>query len=186
MIGDVSHAAGAWTWHPHPVVWALLAGPRRVPCWSIGGSRRASSPPPSWPRRRALRFAGAVVLAGVCLGWPLGDLAAHWSLSALVLQRCLLVLAVAPLLLAGLPDDLIRWLTRPAPVDALLVRVLRPPVAVVTVTVLLVGSMAPGVGRRPVPSTVARGALALVCWPPDSSCGCRSWAGSPASPDPGR
>ena len=95
-------------------------------------------------------------------GQPLGDLAAHWSASALVLQRCVLVLGVAPLLLAGLPDDLIRRLTRPAPVDALLVRVLHPPVAVITVTVLLVGSMAPVLVAAQSSSAVARAALALV------------------------
>ena len=83
------------------------------------------------------------------MGWPLGDLAAHWSLAALVLQRCVLVLAVAPLLLAGLPDDVLGWATRPAPVDAVLLRLVRPPVAVAVVTVLLVGSMVPASGRGP-------------------------------------
>jgi len=101
-------------------------------------------------------------VTGITLGWPLGDLAAHWSLSALVLQRCLLVLAVAPLLLAGLSDQLIRWMTRPAPVDAVLIRVLRPPVAVVTVTVVLVVSVLPAPVAAQSNSLVARGALALL------------------------
>jgi cytochrome c oxidase assembly factor CtaG len=96
------------------------------------------------------------------MGWPLGDLAAHWSLAALVLQRCILVLAVAPLLLSGVSDDLIRWLTRPAPVDALLVRVVRPPVAVITVTVLLVGSMAPGLVAAQSSSAAARAGFAVL------------------------
>ena len=56
-------------------------------------------------------FAGSMVLIGLSLGWPLGDLAAHWALCALVLQRCLRA-GRWPLLLAGLPDDLIRWLSR--------------------------------------------------------------------------
>ena len=136
--------SGPWAWHPHLLSWGALAlvgvatvlGHRRL-------ARRVDAPLP-WPRARAWRFAGGLVLIGICMGWPLGDLAAHWSLSALVLQRCILVLAVAPLLLSGLSDDLVRWLTRPAPVDALLVRVVRPPVAVIAVTVLLVSSMAPG------------------------------------------
>jgi cytochrome c oxidase assembly factor CtaG len=96
------------------------------------------------------------------MGWPLGDLAAHWAATALVFQRSLLVLAVAPLLLAGLSDELIRRLTRPAGVDAVLVRVLRPPVAVVTVTVLLVGSMAPSLVAAQASSAAARAGLALV------------------------
>ena len=49
----------------------------------------------------------------VALTWPLADLAAHWSLTALVTQRLILLMAVAPLLLLGLPYDVVQWLTRP-------------------------------------------------------------------------
>ena len=154
--------SGPWAWHPHLLSWGALAlvgvatvlGHRRL-------ARRVDAPLP-WPRERAWRFAGGLVLIGICMGWPLGDLAAHWSLSALVLQRCILVLAVAPLLLSGLSDDLVRWLTRPAPVDALLVRVVRPPVAVIAVTVLLVSSMAPGLVAAQSSSAAARAAFALL------------------------
>ena len=162
MTGGVAVADGAWSWHPHLLLWAVLAGASVA---VVVGHRRLlrSAPAPlPWPLRRRWRFAGAVMVAGCTMGWPLGDLAAHWSLSALVLQRCLLVLAVAPLLLAGLPDDLMAWLTRPAPVDAILLRVLRPPVAVVTVTVVLVASMAPALVAAQAASPAARGALALV------------------------
>ena len=54
---------------------------------------------------------------------------------------------VAPMLLLGLPHDVLEWATRPAIVDATLVRLRRPPVAIATVTVVLVGSMAPAVVR---------------------------------------
>ncbi len=134
---------GAWAWHLHPVLWGALALVGLAAAAAHRRVARRTDPPAPWPRTRALRFAGGLVLFGVCLGWPLGDLAAHWSLSALVLQRCVLVLGVASLLLSGLSDELIRRLTRPAPVDALLVRVMRPPVAVIVVTVIAVGSMAP-------------------------------------------
>ena len=153
---------GAWAWHPHLLLWGVLAAIGL--CTALAHRRLAyTSPDPvTWPAWRARRFAAGLVLVGICMGWPLGDLAAHWSASALVLQRCLLVLAVAPLLLAGLPDDLIRRLTRPAPVDAVLVRVLRPPVAVLTVTVLLVASMAPVLVAAQASSPAARAGLALV------------------------
>jgi len=157
-----STTGGAWSWHPHLIVWLLLA----VVSASVAVLHRrllaSSTHPQAWPRSRIQRFAGAMVVAGITLGWPLGDLAAHWSLSALVLQRCLLVLAVAPLLLAGLPDDVIHWLTRPAAVDALLIRVLRPPVAVVTVTVILVISVLPPLVAAQASSVAARGALVLL------------------------
>jgi len=157
-----STTVGSWSWHPHLLLWAILAG---VSIGTAVGHRRlcrASPHPEQWPRSRIFRFAAAVLVTGITLGWPLGDLAAHWSLSALVLQRCLLVLAVAPLLLAGLSDQLIRWMTRPAPVDAVLIRVLRPPVAVVTVTVVLVVSVLPAPVAAQSNSLVARGALALL------------------------
>jgi cytochrome c oxidase assembly factor CtaG len=109
----------------------------------------------------------------VALTWPVADLAAHWSLTALVTQRLILVLAVAPMLLLGLPHDVLEWATRPPVVDATLVRLRRPPVAIVTVTVLLVGSMAPPLVRAQASSTVVRGALfgamllaGLVLWLP--------------------
>jgi cytochrome c oxidase assembly factor CtaG len=83
------------------------------------------------------------------------------------------VVAVAPMVLCGLPYDLIQWLTRPAPVDAVLVRLTRPPVAIITVTVLLVGSMTPVMVRAQSTSPVARGLIdaaillaGLVLWVP--------------------
>ena len=154
--------AGPWAWQPHPVLWAFLAtlgvGVALLHRRLIGATAR----PAPWPRVRIVRFVGALVVALLALGWPLGDLAAHWSLCALVLQRSVLVLAVAALLLSGLPDDVLAWVTRPAPVDAVLLRVLRPPAAVVTVTVLLVGSMLPPVVAAQSHSAVARALLAVV------------------------
>jgi cytochrome c oxidase assembly factor CtaG len=73
-----------------------------------------------------------------------------------------LVLAVASLLLSGLPDDVLAWATRPALVDRLLLRILWPPAAVITVTVLLVGSMVPPLVAAQSNSPVARGVLAVV------------------------
>jgi len=153
---------GAWDWHPHLLLWGVLVAVGVATVLADRRLVRTSPHPVTWPRSRALRFAAGLVLIGVCMGWPLGDLAAHWAATALVFQRSLLVLAVAPLLLAGLSDELIRRLTRPAGVDAVLVRVLRPPVAVVTVTVLLVGSMAPSLVAAQASSAAARAGLALV------------------------
>ncbi len=158
---------------PHVALWAVLAV---VSAAVVLGHRRlqhGDAGREDWPRADMVRFAGAVAVTGIALGWPLGDLAAHWSLSALVLQRVLLVLAVAPLLLRGLPYDLLRWLTRPAPVDAALTGLARPPVAVAFVTVVLVGSMLPAAVALQASSAVGRGLLAaavlvagLVLWIP--------------------
>jgi len=106
--------------------------------------------------------AGAWATAAVATTWPLGTVAAHWSLTALVVQRVLLVLVVAPLGLLGLPYDLIQWLTRPRIVDAVLLRLHRPPLAVPVVTVLVVGSMLPAMVRAQASSALGRGLLDLA------------------------
>ena len=166
-------AVGPFAWQPHLVTGlALVVGVAAV----VLGHRRlsASSPHPvRWTRRQVLQFAGAAVTAAAALTWPLADLAAHWSLTALVVQRVLLVLVVAPLLLLGLPYDVLQWATRPAGVDAVLLRLQRPPVAIITVSVLLVGSMTPFFVHAQSTSWPARGALAgavvvagLVLWIP--------------------
>ncbi len=165
--------AGPYVWDPHLIAWsvllaaggAVIAGHHRI--------ERSSEHPIPWTRRQVTAFGGAWVSAAVALTWPLGTVAAHWSLTALVVQRLLLILVVAPLLVLGLPYDLIQWLTRPRVVDAVLLRLHRPPVAIPVVTVLVVGSMTPVLVRAQASSVVARGAMdlallvaGLVLWMP--------------------
>ena len=136
---SVSDGGGPYAWDLHLVAWmAIVAGVVAV----LVGHRRlqGSRPDPvPWTRKEAWQFAGGCLSAVLALTWPLADLAAHWSLIALIVQRLLLVLAVPSLLLYGLPFEVVRWLTRPAPVDAFLDWVRRPLVAVIWVTVTMVG-----------------------------------------------
>lgn len=113
-------------------------------------------------RRQAASFIGAMVAALVALTWPLADLAATRSLTALVVQRLLLVLAVPPLALIGLPDLAFARLTRPSAVDALLQRTSRPGVAIAVVTVIAVGTLTTGAVDAQASSWAARGALDLL------------------------
>ncbi len=153
---------GPYAWDPHLAVWVvLLAGVGLV----VGGHRRlvrTGRPPIPWTRRQMVTFGGACAASVVALTWPVADLAAHWSLIALVVQRLILLMAVAPMLLLGLPYDVIQWATRPAPVDAVLAQVQRPLVAIATVTVLVIGSMTPVLVRAQASSPVARGVLDLI------------------------
>jgi cytochrome c oxidase assembly factor CtaG len=115
-----------------------------------------------WARRDVAIFAGACAATLLALTWPLADLAAHWSLTALVIQRLILLLAVAPLLLLGLPYDVVERITRPAVVDALLGRCQRPASAIVLVTILTVGSMIPPVVDAQSSSPLLRAGLAVT------------------------
>jgi putative membrane protein len=112
--------------------------------------------------RQKLLFLGGVVLLAGALTWPLGDLASHWLLLALVLQRLLLTLAVPPLLVLGTPRAIIDRLTRPAAVDAVLRVAVRPVPAVAIVTVVAVGTLTVGAVSLAAHSLVARTVIQLL------------------------
>ena len=112
--------------------------------------------------RQTLLFLRGVVLLAGALTWPLGDLASHWLLLALVLQRLLLTLAVPPLLVLGTPRAIIDRLTRPAAVDAVLRVAARPVPAVAIVTVVAVGTLTVGAVSLAAHSVVARTVIQLV------------------------
>jgi cytochrome c oxidase assembly factor CtaG len=164
---------GPYAWSPHIAAWVVVAvGVTAV----VGAHRRlqrSSGEHDPWGRRRLVSFAVAAVALLVALTWPVADLAAHWSLTMLVVQRLFLLLLVAPMLWLGIPDDVLRRLTRPAAVDAVLARLQRPPVAIAVVTLVSVGSMTPALVRAQASSLVARGFIdvavvlaGLVLWLP--------------------
>jgi putative membrane protein len=143
-------ASRPFDWHLH-LFW-LLVFPAVVALylWATGrGEYRATG------RQRVLFVLGVVVLTGA-VTWPLADLAVHWLLMALVLQRLLLTLAVPPLLVLGTPRALIARLTRPPAVDAVLRVAVRPASAVVIVTVVAVGTLTTGAVDLAARSDVAR------------------------------
>jgi cytochrome c oxidase assembly factor CtaG len=147
----------------HPFDWHLdlfwtLVIPGLVVSYLVStraGAHRAS------PRQRLL-FALGVVALLVAFMWPLDNLAAHWSLLALVLQRLLLMLAVPPLLVAGTPRSIIVRLTRPAAIDAVLRVIVKPIPAVGIVTVVAVGTLTTGIVSGAASSDVARVCIQVV------------------------
>jgi cytochrome c oxidase assembly factor CtaG len=155
---------GPYAWDLHLPAWTVLAV--GIALVVVGHRRleRAADPPIPWTRRQMTLFGVAGAAAVVALTWPVADLAARWSLIALVTQRLILVMAVAPMVLLGLPYDVIQWLTRPAPVDTVLIRLQRPPVAIATVTIVVIGSMTPLLARGGI--DLARVAAGLVLWIP--------------------
>lgn len=124
-------------------------------------------------KRQAWSFLGAMGVLLVALTWPVASLAAHDLLVALVVQRLLLMLAVPPLLFAGLPVGLVAAVTRPPALDTLARLCSRPVPAAAIVTVVAVGTLtAPAVGAM-ASSALARGgfdalllAAGCVLWLP--------------------
>jgi len=141
-----------WAFDVHPLSWAavLLA----ALCYRRAVRRRGFAA----TRRQALAFALGLAAALAALTWPLADLA-RGSLTALVCQRLLLLVAVPGLLMVGLPDALAARWTRPRTVDALVRSCSRPPVAVFFVTVCAVGTLTTGAVDAAARDTLARGAL---------------------------
>jgi cytochrome c oxidase assembly factor CtaG len=82
-------------------------------------------------RRRAV-YALAVLLAVTI--WPIGDLASSVSLTVATMQRLVIMLFVAPMLLLATPTPVLARLTHARFVDAVTRRLAHPGVAVVVVT----------------------------------------------------
>jgi cytochrome c oxidase assembly factor CtaG len=162
-----------YEWHSHLTTWVTLIITVALVVLGHRHRLRTSDHPIRWTRRDIGMFVGAVAASIIALTWPVADVATHWSLTALVIQRLILILAVAPLLLLGLPYDLLERITRPVLVDAALNRCRRPATAIGLATVLIVGSMVPPVVQAQATSSPVRALLTvttvvagLVLWIP--------------------
>ncbi len=156
----MSGVVGPYAWQLHLLSWLILIA--AVAAVIAGHLRIATSDPARatpWRRRQVVAFAAGVAAAIVALTWPIADLAAHFSLTALVVQRLLLTLVVPPFMLLGIPYDVLQWLTRPAPVDTVIAWFRRPGVAIVVFAVIVVGSMTSGLVNAQASSALARGLL---------------------------
>jgi cytochrome c oxidase assembly factor CtaG len=107
-------------WHVAEAVFIVVAG----------AAHHAAVRAPELRRRAELALA---LLAAVVL-WPVGDLAASVSLTVAVVQRLVVMLAVAPTLLRATPTSVFDRLTRPAPIDRAMRLVSHPGAALVVVT----------------------------------------------------
>jgi cytochrome c oxidase assembly factor CtaG len=126
-----------WAFEAHPLSWAIVLVVAACYWRAVRKEGFAAT------RRQAVAFAAGLVAALVALTWPLADLA-RGSLTALVCQRLLLLLAVPGLLMVGLPEALAVRVTRPRALDALVRWCSHPAVAVLLVTVCAVATLTTG------------------------------------------
>ena len=145
--------AGPWSFHAHVGAWAVVAAVLVGYLLLTRAGAFAATSGQRW------RFVVGTFFLAVALTWPLADLATHWSLTALVLQRLLLMLAVPAFYWLGLPEALLTRLTRPAAIDAVLRTLARPVVAVIVVTVIAVGTLTTGAVQLQATSPPGRAAL---------------------------
>ena len=78
----------------------------------------------------------ALISLLVVVVWPIGDIAASVSLTVATVQRLVIMLLVAPLLLRSVPIQIFSRLTRPKAVDFVATKVAHPGLALFLVTVL--------------------------------------------------
>ena len=115
-------------WHTEPLLLLLVVGA----CWchamACGPLRPRLAPGSPYPVGAAVRFHLGVLVAFVAVGSPLDQLGEGYLFSAHMLQHMLLIYVAAPLVVMGLPAELIDpWLLRhPRACSAL--RVLTHPV----------------------------------------------------------
>ncbi len=95
-------AGHPFDWHLHLVWLLVVVALIATYLWATSGSSTTPTSVRATGRQRFFFVSGAVLL-GLAVTWPLADVAAHWLLVALVLQRLLLTLAVPPLLVLGMP-----------------------------------------------------------------------------------
>ncbi len=150
-------SAHPWAFHLHiPAYLAVvaLAAAYVLAVRAVSRSRGRQALPTTRQRWYLGAALAALVLA---LTWPVADLAAHWSLTALLTQRLLLILVVAPLLLMAMPAAVLAELTKAPKVDAVLQSVTRPVVAIVVFTAIAWGTLLSPAVAAQASSSVVRG-----------------------------
>jgi cytochrome c oxidase assembly factor CtaG len=136
--------------HLHPVVIAVLLAAALVHRRIVASTHQ-----------RKLALYALMAFAIVTL-WPIGDLAASVSLSVATLQRLVIMLLVAPLLLLSLPPSLLARLTRPTFVDNVVAVVSHPGVALALVTVVGTATLTVPIVDAGAHSTIFRGLTLIV------------------------
>lgn len=160
-------SGGPWAYHPHVGAWVAVA----VAATALVMVRRRATGATGGRRRGAL--VGGLVALAVALTWPVADLAGHWSLTALVVQRLLLTMLAAPLLMLAVPAETWAAVTSPRVVDDVFAFVTRPPAAIVVFTVVVFTTLLPPVVSAQVSSAWADGLVdaavvagGVVLWAP--------------------
>ena len=113
-------------------------------------------------KRERRLAAGALFALLVVTVWPMGDLASSVSLTAATVQRLIIMVMVAPLLLMATPTDVLARLTRPRPIDWVTRVLAHPGVAMFVVTVVGTLTLSTPVVDWGARSTIARGVVIVV------------------------
>jgi putative membrane protein len=159
-------------WHLHLDVWLLLASVEALYLLALLRRRRSTGSPGASVRKVTLFSLGVAVL-WLGADWPLHDLAERYLYSMHMVQHLLFTLVAPPLLIAGLPDWLLREILRPRAVSRVVRFLTRPVVALIVFNGVLLFTHWPAVVEASVRSEPLHFGLhllivasALVMWWP--------------------
>jgi putative membrane protein len=131
-------------WHLHLDVWLLFASVEALYLVALRRRRRSTGSRGASARKVTLFSLGVAVL-WVGADWPLHDLAERYLYSMHMVQHLLFTLVAPPLLIAGLPDWLLREILRPRAVSRVVRFLTRPLVALIVFNGVLLFSHWPAV-----------------------------------------
>ena len=127
-----------WAWKAYPGVWLFVA---LLAVMYARGIRRAAEPRPS----DALFYFAGLLTVWVALDWPIGPLGTGYLISFHTVSSILLSLIAPPLLLAGIPSQVILRAAQ-APRAGRLLRILAQPlIALALFNAILIGTHIPDV-----------------------------------------
>jgi putative membrane protein len=131
-------------WHLHLDVWLLFASVEALYLVALRRRRRSTGSRGASARKVTLFSLGVAVL-WLGADWPLHDLAERYLYSMHMVQHLLFTLVAPPLLIAGLPDWLLREILRPRGVSRVVRFLTRPLVALIVFNGVLLFSHWPAV-----------------------------------------
>ena len=133
-------ASFPFDWHPHPEVWALVAGLLMVYFWALRavGPRHVEAVEFPASRRQKMFFVLGSAAILVAADWPMHDLAERYLYSVHMVQHMVLTFAAVPLLMLGTPAWLWRLILRPRPLMATARALSRPLIALIVFNGILV------------------------------------------------
>ncbi len=134
-------AAWDWSWQAYPGVWLFVL---TLGLGYLGALRRAER----HECRRIASFVAGLVLLWLALDWPVGALGAGYLASVHMVQFLLIALAAPPLLLYGIPPDVVARLRRRPHIWGLMRRATHPLVAILAFNAIVVATHWPPVVDR--------------------------------------
>src|SRR5437867_2384197 len=134
-------------WHPHPEVWALVAGLLIAYFWALRalGPKHVEAIEFSATRRQKTFFVLGCAAIFVAADYPIHDLAERYLYSVHMVQHLILTFAAAPLLMLGTPAWLWRVLLKPRPLMRTARFLTRPLIALILFNGILVFTHWPAV-----------------------------------------